>query len=81
LLVLPALGTGKMLSKEIQLKYKGNKCSACGLSVKKMLARWGTFKKMTKFHHVQEDKKAGNWTQTRWLVSLSSHFSQQACTV
>ncbi|PMG48687.1 hypothetical protein [Shewanella sp. 10N.286.52.B9] len=49
------------MSKEIQLKYKGNKCSACGLSVKEMLDRWGTFKRMTEFHHVEEDKKAVNY--------------------
>lgn len=49
------------MSKEIQLKYKGNKCSACGLSVKEMLERWGTFKRMTEFHHVEESKKADNY--------------------
>jgi hypothetical protein len=49
------------MSKEIQLKYKGNKCSACGLSVKEMLDRWGTFKRMTEFHHVEESKKADNY--------------------
>ena len=49
------------MSKEIQLKYKGNKCSACGLSIKEMLDRWGTFKRMTEFHHVEESKKADNY--------------------
>lgn len=49
------------MSKEVQLKYKGNKCSACGLSVEEMLERWGTFKRMTEFHHIEEDKKADNY--------------------
>jgi len=49
------------MSKEIQLKYKGNKCSACGLSVDEMLTRWGTFKRMTEFHHVDEARKAQNY--------------------
>ncbi|WP_076012058.1 hypothetical protein [Alteromonas abrolhosensis] len=49
------------MSKEIQLKYKGNKCSACGLGIKEMLDRWGTFKRMTEFHHVEESKKADNY--------------------
>jgi hypothetical protein len=50
------------MSKEIQLKYKGNKCSVCGLSVSEMLARWGTFNMMTEFHHVDESKKAKNYS-------------------
>jgi len=50
------------MSKEIQLKYKGNKCSACGLSVSEMLARWGTFNRMTEFHHIDESKKAKNYS-------------------
>ena len=50
------------MSKEIQLKYKGNKCSACGLSVSEMLARWGTFNRMTEFHHIDEGKKAKNYS-------------------
>ena len=49
------------MSKEIQLKYKGNKCAACGLSVSDMLARWGTFRRMTEFHHIDEKKKAKNY--------------------
>lgn len=49
------------MSREIQLKYKGNKCSSCGLSVEEMISRYGTFKRMTEFHHLDPAKKANNY--------------------
>lgn len=49
------------MSRDIQLKYKGNRCAYCGMTVEEMVARYGTFKRMTEFHHIDENKKAKNY--------------------
>jgi hypothetical protein len=33
-------------------KYKGNRCTSCGLSVVEMVARHGTFNRMFELHHI-----------------------------
>lgn len=38
-------------------KYKGNRCTGCGLSVEEMVARYGTFDRMFELHHVTPDSK------------------------
>lgn len=50
------------MTKKLLLAYKGNKCAVCGLSVQDMLDRYGTFKRMTEFHHIDPKKKAKNYT-------------------
>lgn len=45
------------MTKKLQLAYKGNKCAGCGLSVQEMLERYGTFQRMTEFHHIDPKKK------------------------
>lgn len=46
-----------MTTREQLYQYKGNRCASCGLSVKDMLARYGTFNRMFEFHHVNKDTK------------------------
>lgn len=42
-------------------QYKGNRCSACGLSVQDMIQRHGTFKRMFELHHIDPSKKDENY--------------------
>lgn len=49
------------MTREIQLAYKGNCCAVCGLTVDEMVQRYGTFKRMTEFHHIDPYKKAPNY--------------------
>lgn len=47
--------------RELQLKYKGNRCAHCGLSVVESLERFGTFHRMYHFNHVDPSKKADDY--------------------
>lgn len=38
-------------------EYKGNCCACCGLAVKAMLEKYGTFSRMFQFHHIDPDTK------------------------
>lgn len=49
------------MTREIQLKYKGNRCVSCGLSVDDMIEQYGTFNRMTEFHHIEPELKAENY--------------------
>jgi hypothetical protein len=51
-----------MSNKEQQLKYKGFRCASCGMSVDEMVSRFGTFKRMTEFHHINPETKSKNYT-------------------
>lgn len=42
-------------------EYKGNRCAVCGLAIKEMLARHGTFKRLFHFHHVDPTSKANDY--------------------
>lgn len=50
-----------MTNREQLLKYRGNKCSGCGLSVPEMVSRYGTFNRMIEFHHVDPKTKSNNY--------------------
>lgn len=50
-----------MRNKEQQLKYKGNRCAGCGMPVEEIVARYGTFDRLTQFHHVDPEKKSKNY--------------------
>jgi hypothetical protein len=52
-------------------KYKGNRCSACGMEVAEMVNRYGTFKRIFAFHHIDPDTKDKNYNQLM-KKSLSS---------
>lgn len=43
-------------------KYKGNRCSSCGLSVEEMVTRHGTFNQMFELHHVDPGTKHPSYT-------------------
>lgn len=38
-------------------RYKGNRCTSCGLSVLEMVTRFGTFDRMFELHHIDPDTK------------------------
>lgn len=42
-------------------KYKGNKCSSCGMSVMEMVERHGTFNRIFQFHHIDPKTKHSNY--------------------
>ncbi len=50
-----------MSNKEQQLRYKGFRCASCGMSVDEMVSRFGTFKRMTEFHHINPETKSKNY--------------------
>lgn len=43
-------------------KYKGDRCTSCGISVEEMVARYGTFDRMFELHHIDPDAKNPNYT-------------------
>src|SRR5437899_2329092 len=47
--------------RELQLKYKGNRCAHCGMSVADSLERYGTFHRMYHFNHIDPAKKADDY--------------------
>jgi len=66
------------MSRDFQLKYKGNRCAFCGMTVEEMLARYGTFKRMTEFHHIDEGKKAKNYNNLIQRKLSSEQFKIEA---
>lgn len=42
-------------------RYKGNRCTSCGMSVQEIVERYGTFHRMFEFHHINPEKKAKNY--------------------
>lgn len=50
-----------MANKQQLYKYKGNRCSGCGMSVEEMVERYGTFKRMFAFHHIDPKTKSKNY--------------------
>lgn len=42
-------------------KYKGNRCTSCGISVQEMMSRYGTFDRMFELHHIDPDTKDPNY--------------------
>ena len=46
-----------MANKEQLFRYKGNKCSYCGISIVEMMERFGTFNRMLEFNHINPDDK------------------------
>jgi len=52
-----------MANKAQLYKYKGNRCSACGMEVAEMVNRYGTFKRIFAFHHIDPSTKDKNYNQ------------------
>lgn len=50
-----------MADKPQLYKYKGNKCTSCGMSVQEMMEKYGTFHRMFEFHHIDPEKKSKNY--------------------
>lgn len=44
-------------TREVLLRYKGNRCRACGLGVAEMVEQYGTFKRLFEFNHVDPSQK------------------------
>lgn len=42
-------------------KYKGDRCTSCGMSVLEMLNRYGTFERMFELHHIEPSTKDPNY--------------------
>ena len=42
-------------------KYKGDRCTSCGMSVPEMLSRFGTFERMFELHHIEPATKDPNY--------------------
>lgn len=51
-----------MVDRSQLYKYKGNRCSSCGLSVEEMVSRYGTFNRMFEFHHIDPNTKHSSYT-------------------
>ena len=51
-----------MSKKEQQLQYKGYRCASCGISVAEIVERFGTFKRLTQFHHIDPKTKAKDYS-------------------
>lgn len=49
------------MTREAQIKYKSSRCAVCGLTINEMVEQFGTFSRMTEFHHVKPSKKAKNY--------------------
>ena len=57
-LCLQTNGTTIIVTNKAQLfKYKGNKCTCCGISIIEMVERYGTFNRMLEFNHINPDDK------------------------
>ena len=56
------LRTLGMSEKEQQLRYKGYHCASCGVSVAEIVARYGTFNRLTQFHHIDPKTKSKNYS-------------------
>ena len=50
-----------MVDKAQLYRYKGNRCSVCGLSAPEMIDRFGTFHRMFEFHHINPESKNPNY--------------------
>lgn len=51
-----------MKRKEQLLRYKGYRCASCGISVAEIVARFGTFNRLTQFHHIDPKLKSNNYS-------------------
>lgn len=51
-----------MSKKDQQLRYKGYRCASCGISAAEIVARFGTFKRLTQFHHIDPSTKAKDYS-------------------
>lgn len=48
-------------SRAVLLKYKGNRCRACGVGVAELVERYGTFKRLFEFNHADPSQKHPNY--------------------
>lgn len=63
-------------------KYKGNRCSSCGLSVEEMVTRHGTFNRMFQLHHVDPDAKHASYEKLmKQMLSLEQIEEVDKCTL
>ncbi len=63
-------------------KYKGNRCSSCGLSVADMVARHGTFNRMFQLHHVDPKIKHSSYANLmKQMLSLEQIEEVDKCTL
>jgi len=63
-------------------KYKGNRCSSCGLSVEEMVTRHGTFNRMFQLHHVDPDAKHTSYEKLmKQMLSLEQIEEVDKCTL
>lgn len=56
-LPITKLGLKMPPNRDVLYRYKGNRCACCGVAVKEMLDRWGTFNRMFQFHHINPSSK------------------------
>ncbi len=42
-------------------RYKGDCCAHCGMSVEEMVSKYGTFRRVFQFNHMDPSKKANNY--------------------
>ena len=62
--------------------YKGNRCSSCGMSVKEMLERYGTFNRMFELHHIEPKTKHPNYKNLmKRVLSLEQIEEVDKCTL
>lgn len=64
-----------MVSRAQLYKYKGNRCSACGISIEEMVERYDTFNRMFEFHHIDPKTKHKNYSN---LIKKTIHSEQIA---
>jgi len=71
-----------MSKKEQQLQYKGYRCASCGISVAEIVGRYGTFKRLTQFHHIDPKTKAQDYSNLiRRKISTEQLDELDKCTL
>lgn len=63
-------------------KYKGDRCTACGMSVQEMVNRYGTFERIFELHHIEPSTKDHNYTNLiRQKLSAEQIDEVDKCTL
>lgn len=69
-----------MANKSQQFRYKGNRCAACGLGVREIVDRYGTFNRLMEFHHINPIEKAANYENlVRRIISTEQLVELDKC--
>lgn len=63
-------------------RYKGDRCTSCGISVQEMLSRYGTFERLFQLHHIDPSAKDPNYKNLiRQQLSAAQIAEVDKCTL